>query len=463
MDRWMQKYQDKKIVLLGFGREGQSTYNFFKKYVKACKIQIMDQNVAYVEGIIGAGSAEVKVYSQENYLKFDKDVDLVFKSPGIPLKQLEGTIDLTLITSQSNEFIEHYRTHIIGITGTKGKSTTASFVYELLRNAGVSVELVGNIGKPAFDYIVLGQEIPTYIYELSSHQLETVQFSPSIAVVLNIFEEHLDHYHSFEAYAQAKMNIGRFQEKDDILIYSELDNTIKSRMKGFKGQTYPMKQGSERLLCDEILETIGHGGICIDETKVTVKYGSKVIKLAVDISRRLEGKHNLVNMAIGLLLYWVSGHEDYEVFDNLLHEFEGLPHRLARVARVNGITYYNDSISTIPQAAIAAMEAVLDTDSIILGGMDRGINYGPLIAYMNAHKSIKCILLPDTGHKLYELIENAERLYRVESMIEAVGIASQVTKKGHSCLLSPAAPSYGFFKNFEDRGNQFESCVKSLN
>lgn len=501
MSNWTERYENKKIVLLGFGREGRSTFDFLKKYVKNCELQIMDRNADYVhevlkksghavEGVSGEMDRGIEVYSAEDYLKFHSDVDLVFKSPGIPLKQLEGHVDLSIVTSQSNEFIREYRDHIIGITGTKGKSTTCSFLYELLRQSGADVELVGNIGKPAFDHIDMSTEAPMYVYELSSHQLETAAHSPHIAVVLNIFEEHLDHYHSFDHYAEAKMNIGRFQNSEDRFIYDGVEEVIK-RLKGFCGRLYPVVHNDDG--CYDV-EQSGklEECLCINRDTVMLSFDTMFIDLPYNMKRKLQGRHNLVNMGIGLLIYKMLGYSDYALFRKVVKEFEGLPHRLREVATVDGVTYYNDSISTIPQAAIAAVEAVDNTETVILGGMDRGIDYSSLIDYIIEHPELKCIMLPDTGHKLASEIrvilstEGSDRrgknvsskknsgmrqvdlegdvsgIHVVEDLEEAVGMAASVTSEGKACLLSPAAPSYGFFKNFEDRGDQFEKLVRGL-
>lgn len=501
MSNWTERYEKKKIVLLGFGREGRSTFDFLKKYVKNCELQIMDKNADYVHevlsksghaanGVSGETDMGIEVYRAEDYLKFHSDVDLVFKSPGIPLKQLEGHVDLSIVTSQSNEFIREYRDHIIGITGTKGKSTTCSFLYELLRQSGAHVELVGNIGKPAFDHIDMSEEIPLYVYELSSHQLETAAHSPHIAVVLNIFEEHLDHYHSFDHYAEAKMNIGRYQKSEDRFIYDGVDEVVK-RLKGFRGKLFPLIHNDDG--CYDV-EKSGkmEECLCINRDTVMLSFDTMFIDLPYNMERKLQGRHNLVNMGIGLLIYKMLGYSDYVLFRKVVKSFEGLPHRLREVMTVEGVTYYNDSISTIPQAAIAAIEAVDNTETVILGGMDRGIDYSSLTDYIVEHPDLKCIMLPDTGHKLTkEVIDklsgsevavkgrngrtkkesgqrqvdsdgNVTGIHVVEDLEEAVKVASTITSEGKACLLSPAAPSYGFFRNFEDRGDQFEKMVRGL-
>lgn len=457
MDRyWLNQYENKKIVILGFGVEGQSTYKFLRAHIQNIELQIMDNNPDYVEDIL-TSIEDVGVYGEEAYLDFDTDVDLVFKSPGIPLMHLEGKVDPDKVTSQSNEFIRHYKNHIVGITGTKGKSTTCTFLYELLKAEGVNVELVGNIGKPAFDYIDITKSAPIYIYELSSHQLETVKVSPKVGIILNLFEEHLDHYRSYNHYAGAKLNIARYQNAKDLFIYNAITEEIPELTQGFLGKAYRIEQANskDKTECQ-------NDGISVYSTKVIVQGNEQIAILEDDEERKLLGFHNLVNMSVGVLVSILLDYDIEEKRQTVIREFEGLSHRLALVTTKNGVTYYNDSISTIPQATIVAIESIADVQTVIVGGMDRGIDYSCLVSYINEHQQLKVILLPDTGHKLYKQLVIEERLYRVDNLEEAVRTASKVTGANKSCVLSPAAPSYGFFKNFEDRGNQFEQMVQNL-
>jgi UDP-N-acetylmuramoylalanine--D-glutamate ligase len=410
----------------------------------------MDRNESYVREQLESDLVDVTIYSVDNYLKFDQDVDIIFKSPGIPLKDLEGFVDFSKLTSQSNEFIKAFGERIIGITGTKGKSTTATLTYYLMKAEGVDVELVGNIGKPAFDYIK-ENEIPYYVYELSSHQLETVKVSPKYSVVLNIFEEHLDHYHSFDHYAEAKMNIARHQSTEDYFIYSTLSNEIPNRTKGFQGKA-----------CKIITDDPGPIGITVTQEGIKINYNTQTTYIENSIKRHLQGDHNMINIASAVLLTQMVGCDEPVIRAKVIENFEGLPHRLAYVATIDEVAYYNDSISTIPQATIAAISALNSVDTVIIGGMDRGIDYKLLIDYINDHPLLKVVLLPYTGHKLMPSLFGKERLFKAETMEEAVGLARQVTEKGKACLLSPASASYGFYKNFEERGKHFEALISKL-
>ncbi len=446
--RWLKKFENKKILLLGYGLEGKSTYQLLKRYCGSAELQIMDRNSDYVTQCFEQRDMPY-IYSDAQYLNIDEDVDYVFKSPGIPMKQLENHMNLSLVTSQSNEFIGAYREMIVGITGTKGKSTTASFLYQLLKAYDVKVELVGNIGKPAFDCINEASEIDTFIYELSSHQLETVEVSPKYCAVLNLFEEHLDHYHSYDHYAEAKMNIGRYQTSKDLFVYNSYNDEIGKRMKGFRGQKATISL------------TMPEQGIYDQKDGVTLCYGNP-LTLDDSIERKLMGHHNLVNMVTGLLFARALGFEDSGIELEMMSEFKGLPHRLAYVKTVRGIDFYNDSIATIPLATIAAIKAIPKVATLIVGGLDRGIDYSVLVAYIDNHPELHWLLLPDSGHKIFEQLKGTSSAYKVETMSEAVKKAVELTDSGKACILSPAAASYGFYKNFEGRGDDFEKCVNDL-
>lgn len=445
---WLEKFNDKKIVILGYGLEGKSTYNLLNRHCKGATLQIMDRNSAYVHQCF-EGEAAPFIYDDHQYLQTQGDVDLIFKSPGIPLMQLENHLDLSLVTSQTNEFIAAYREQIVGVTGTKGKSTTVSFLYDLLKAYGVKVDLVGNIGKPAFDRICEASETDLFVYELSSHQLETVQVSPRIGVVLNVFEEHLDHYHSYDHYVAAKLNIGRYQGEDDFLICHGNNEEISHGIKGFKGR---------QVLIDKYLS---QEGIFVQEAMVTVCYGKPLV-LDHHVERQVLGHHNLVNMATGILCARILGHENQDLELKTIKNFKGLAHRLAYVKTVKGIAFYNDSISTIPLATLAAIKAIPEVATIIVGGMDRGIDYGVLIEFINTHSGYNWIMLPDSGHLIAQQVVKPSSVYKVASMTEAVAKAVEVTDPGKACLLSPAAASYGFYKNFEARGADFERLVDHL-
>lgn len=449
IDYWKSQFDNKKIVILGFGKEGMSTYRFIRSVSDKCLIQVMDQNIDKPDDQLLNTDTSTYFYPKERYLDFDKDIDVVFKSPGIPLMHLIGFIEPNKVTSQSNEFIKVFKDHMVGITGTKGKSTVSTLIYELLKAEGLDVELIGNIGKPPFDYILEKDPSTFFVYELSSHQLETVSESPKYSIILNIFQEHLDHYASYDHYAEAKMNIGRYQREEDTLIYSALDEEIPKRLGAYKGKLIPITK-------NDCVNT----GLIVTSGGIDLVGDFDAVRIDTSLKRHLMGDHNLINIGVAVYITLLLGHKHSKVRDQVIETFSGLPHRLAFVANVNGVNFYNDSISTIPQATIAAINALEKVDSVIIGGMDRGVDYGCLVDYINDHELLKVVLLPTTGHQLYSRLNHEIRLFLAKDMEEAVATCKRVTVREGICLLSPAAASYGVYRNFESRGKHFESLVK---
>lgn len=401
----------KSILILGFGREGKSTYEFIKKYVKYTSLGIADKSEIKVPE---------KVYFGENYLDAVSEYDVVIKSPGIPFFGIEN--ENVLITSQTELLLKANRENIIGITGTKGKSTTTTLIFNILNQAGIDVRLIGNIGVPPLSCLEDINDDTILVCEMSSHQLENLTVSPHIAIILNIFEEHLDHYKSYEDYQLAKVNVFRHQTLDDIVIYNLENELVKDYVERYaKGK------------------------------KMAFPYD-------YDVETALLGEHNKKNIMAARLAVKQFGVNEEDI-KRTVKDFSGLAHRLEFVGEFDGVKYYNDSISTIPEATINAINSIKDVNTVIIGGMDRGIHYDDFAMYLGNSDVENIILAYDTGKRIYEKMEN-DRAILVKDLEEAVEVAKKVTKKGMACLLSPAAASYGFFKNFEERGDRFKELVK---
>ena len=402
---------EKSILILGFGREGKSTYEFIKKYVKYDSLAIADKNEV---------KAPEKVYFGENYLDAVKGYDVVIKSPGIPFFGMEG--EESIVTSQTELLLKANRVNIVGITGTKGKSTTTTLIYNILNQAGVDCRLIGNIGVPPFSCLEDISDDTLLVCEMSSHQLENVTVSPHISVILNIFEEHLDHYKSYGDYQLAKVNIFRHQSENDIVVYNEENGLVKN-----------------------YIDKYANG------KKLAFPYD-------YDVETKLIGEHNKKNIMAARLVAKELGVSEDKIRETVKN-FSGLAHRLEFVGEFNGIKYYNDSISTIPEATINAIESIKDVDTVIIGGLDRGIHYDDFATYLMNCNVKNIILAYDTGKRIYSKM-SPDRAILVNDLKEAVDKAKEVTAKGKACLLSPAAASYGFFKNFEERGDKFKELAK---
>lgn len=401
----------KSILILGFGREGKSTYEFVKKYVKYTSLGIADKNEIKVPE---------KVYFGENYLDAVRGYDVVIKSPGIPFFGIED--EESIVTSQTELMLKADRENVVGITGTKGKSTTTTLIYNILNQAGVDVCLIGNIGVPPFSCLEDIDDDTKLVCEMSSHQLENLTVSPHISVILNIFEEHLDHYKSYEDYQLAKVNIFRYQTERDVVVYSKENELVKG-----------------------YIDKYANG------KKLAFPYD-------YDVETKLIGEHNKKNIMAARLVAKEFGVSEEKIRE-VVKDFSGLAHRLEFVGEFDGVKYYNDSISTIPEATINALESLGDVDTVIIGGLDRGIHYDEFARYLMNSKVRNIILAYDTGKRIFEKM-GCEGAILVNDLEEAVSMAKEVTEKGKTCLLSPAAASYGFFKNFEERGNKFKELVK---
>ena len=426
-------FEGKKVLILGFGREGRSTLDLIKNF--NCKIGIADQNLAATPEL-----ERFELFSGKNYLDAISAYDIVMKTPGIALLDKLSEKDKVKITGQTDLLLRFCENKIIGVTGTKGKSTTSSLIHHILDNCGKSSVLIGNIGIPPLTITDNIEKNMTIVCEMSCHQLEYVQASPDIAILLNIYEEHLDHYVDFNAYKQAKENIYRFQNHNDVLIYNR--ECYSNELGGIPSKKISASQdekadifisGKDIILCEK-----------------TIPYEK--------ISPKLEGKHNLYNIAIAIATALECGC-DLDTAIESVHSFNGLEHRMELVRTVNGVKYVNDSISTIPLATINAVKA-FSADTVIIGGMDRGINYDVLVEYLNTGAVANIICLPNSGYRIADMLGTDSNVIRVSDMEEAVGKAYEATKK--CCVLSPAAASYGFYKNFEERGNHFKDLVNKL-
>jgi len=447
-------FKDKKVAILGFGREGTSTYHLIRSLFPEKHIAVFDSNDKIKEIPFLKDDLNCSIFSGRDYLNFLNDYDLVIKSPGISFKELSKIKLQGRITSQTDIFLSCFSSQVIGITGTKGKSTTSTLLLNVLKNAGYDVVFVGNIGIPPFDEVNHINENTFIVYEISSHQLQSVRNSPHISVLLNIFQEHLDHYNSYDDYQKAKMNILKFQKPDDIFIYNADNDVVLSKMKTLKVNSICLPFSNERDLKPG----------CYNDGKILKICLKNDICFLYDVNfkRNLLGHHNLMNIAIVIMVSKIIGVEDEVIFDTIA-TFIGLPHRMEYVGCFNNKHFYNDSIATIPEAAIEAIKTIKDVDTLVTGGFDRGIDY---MAYANflSHSSIRNIVfIGDAGKRMFDLmagINNTKRCFLYDNFDDGVKKAIDLTKVASVCLMSPAAASYGMFKNFEERGMRFLEIIK---
>ena len=398
----------KKIVLLGYGKEGQATERFLQKYVPQAEIVIADQS------------------RDADYLALQTTGDLVIKTPGISKRFV--TVPYTTAT---NLFFANVKKPIVGVTGSKGKSTTSSLIAAMLQAGGKRVRLVGNIGAPALDVVDEDDQVDVYVMELSSYQLDDLERGPEVAVFTSFFPEHLDYHGSLEAYFEAKANIVRKGDTKQVFIYNAHYPELQELVREAPGTAIPFADS---------------------------------IPFSLE-GLRLRGAHNVQNVYGA----WTAAQQfgvTPEQAEQAIQAFQPLPHRLTDVGTFRGITFIDDAIASAPEAAIQALQAVPRVETLFLGGTDRGYVFDELAKMIDASGVRNIVLFPDTGANIKAALERHSRrafaFCETESMEEAVRFAYQHTSAGMTCLLSTASPSYRLWKNFEHKGEEFTKWVKEL-
>ena len=440
------------VLILGYGREGKSTYNLIRKYLKDKKLVIADSNEQLLEN-----NPELNNYSNlsfvlvKKYLENLDNYDLIIKSPVVNFKFIDYSKFENKITSQIDLFLKYSTCTTIGVTGTKGKSTTSSLIYHILKSMDKNVILAGNIGIPVFEELDNIKEDTIFVIELSCHQLKFISSSPNISVLLNIYEEHLDLYKSFLDYKLAKLNIFKYQKNSDYSIWG-LDSPDSFDCFKEKLNTYEFSTDDKKV----------NNGIIIKENGL---YLNDNLVYEKTRKRNLLGDHNLYNIAAALLVCNILKLDLTKACD-YIDSFHPLEHRMENVGTYKGITFYNDSIATIPSATINCIESVPNVKTVIIGGMNRGLDLSSLIDYLLKNEKIRtCIFLKETGYIIKEQLEKKgckKILINAIDMKDAVLNAYKYTKEGETCVLSPAAASYNVYKNFEERGKDYKRWIKEL-
>ena len=412
--------EGRKILIAGYGREGKSAERLIQRLVPDADYTVATE----VEN--GKWKTESGEWHEE------WPFDMVIKSPGIP--NFQFSIFNFQLTSLTDLFLQVYGDKTIGVTGTKGKSTTASLIHHLLPGS----ILAGNIGIPLFDILDELCEDSIVVAELSCHQLENIHRAPHIAVLLNLFQEHLDHYEDYMGYKMAKMQIGLRQQAGDHFFYCTDNEELRELVKSYELR---VKSYLQPYSINEIT----------DEERSLLE------------SCPLEGEHNRSNALVACRVAALVIRQPLSTFRFPLSTFKGLHHRMERVGEYRGITWYDDSISTIPAAAIAAVKALGRVDTLILGGFDRGIDYTPLVNFLQEHPIPNLVFVGAAGRRILSTFHFPLSTYIVEDDYEKiVPWCAEHTPQGGAVLLSPAAASYDAFRNFEHRGDFYREQILKL-
>ena len=425
-------FENKSILILGFGKEGQSTYNFLRRFYPKKQLAIADKRE------LDLSDENIIYHTGEKYLDSINDYDIVMQSPGISLRDVNINQN-TEITGQMDLFLRFAECTKIGITGTKGKTTTTTLVYNIVKASGKKCALLGNIGIPVFESLDETDGLIAVI-EMSCHQLEFAKKSPDISIMTNIYPEHLDHYNGFEGYVSAKLNIVNHQNADNYFIYNSDQNELINLLdfKNIKSNLIPVS----RFDCENDI----------------------FLKKLTTLNNNLKGFHTHQDIFFAVQAARCLDIDNDSIEKGIL-SFEPIAHRMENVGTWKDVTFYNDSIATIPHAVMCAINALEKVDTLIFGGMDRGIDYTDFITDLNNSKINNLIGLPETGEKIIRELQKincTKNLIIVDTMDEAIENAYKFTEKGKICLFSPAASSYNRYKNFEEKGNHFKTLAKEL-
>ncbi len=399
----------KKFAVVGYGREGRSSIDFLlKNGVSAANIYVGDKTPQEVK------EQGVNTFFGKNYLDAAKHSDIIIRSPGVPFLSVKKE-NHQLITSQTEIFLSKHRSCTIGVTGTKGKSTTAKMIYEILTKDNKEVYLVGNIGNPALDYFDKEKNSCYFVYEMSSFQLQGITVSPHIAIFLNIFPDHLDKHLSMEEYTLAKENITRFQGDKDFFIFNSDNNIVKEIATRSEAQKRPFQVKHESF--------------------------SSVPTIPAKIVADILGVND-------------------DIIEEVVANFVSLPHRYEYIGKYKGIDFYNDSAATVPEATIVAINSTKNIKTILVGGSDKGSSTQALVEKIKSSTIDNVIIFQGTPSSFTEsLIASSKKVFLVSSMEEAVDIAYEKTPTGGACVLSPGFASFNMFKNQGERGDSFRNAV----
>lgn len=398
----------KKILILGYGKEGHAVERFLKKYIPATDIIIADKK------------------DDENYLLRQNEADLVIRSPGV---KVESVIKAS--TSGTNIFFANFPGQIVGVTGTKGKSTTTALIAAMIAEKEKDVRLIGNIGYPMLDELETATKDTIAVVELSSYQLADLRYSPHITLVVNWYPEHRDFHGDFETYKKAKQNSILFQTENDYFVFDPREKEVAGWVQGTNAKAIPYTEEFP-----------------FEQSRIP-----------------LIGAHNKRNIQGALTVARLFQITDDDA-QKAVYSFIPLPHRLQHVGTFKGITFYDDAISTTPQSTMAALGSLPHVETLLLGGQDRGYDFSQLVMMLREKQIKSLVLFPDTGLRIKQELEKMgdyhPTILETSSMEEAVRFAFKNCSEGSICLLSTASPSYSIWKNFEEKGDLFQKFAKAL-
>lgn len=456
-----------KIGIIGWGVEGQSAQRYFgpeHQYLivnehprddfplqsDKVKVQFLKD-----EKPPGITSNVTNLSYLDGIEKCDKIIYSVTSVKNLERRFGDGRDFWQKATTVQHVFFENAKTkNIIGVTGTKGKGTTSTLIYEMLKAAGKATYLAGNIGTSVLDILPEVKESDWVVLELTNYQLYKFPYSPHIAVCLMMTKEHQDWHSDMDEYLNAKTNLFSHQKKDDIAIYfakNDLSQQIAGSSPGVKIPYYAKP-----------------GAVAKDEGLIVV--GDPEVEVIKSNELKLIGEHNLENVCASVTTVWfgLSEMKDSVKLDairKVLTTFTGLEHRLEFVRELDGVKYYDDSFGTTPVTAIVAMRAIIQPQVLILGGSDKGLSFEPMIEEAVKDRTRHIITIGQTGPKIEQMLRDrgfSKITAGLNKMTDIVAEARQVAQPGDVVLLSTGCASFGLFRDYKDRGDQFKAAVLAL-
>lgn len=433
--------QRKNVAIAGYGVEGEAIYHYLLRTRGGeLDITILDQKTVPSRPIPEGVATDLRPDVFDSFQDFD---EVWRASPAIPpyLIKTDGEIK-----TMTQEFFRLCPAKIIGVTGTKGKGTTATLVHKILDQAGLKSHLIGNIGVPVLEVLPEIETQSIVIFELSSFQLWDLKQSPATAVVLMIEPEHLDVHKDVAEYIQAKTNITRWQGPNDLTIYHPVNEL--SALVALVGL------GKKRRFLTKEAAYIEDGSLKIGEQQICSVNDFNLI-----------GQHNHENIAAAVSAAWQYT-QNIDAISQAIKIFSGLPHRLQVVRVVKGVKYIDDSISTTPSSAIAAIRAFSEPKILILGGSDKGADYSQLAQEVKRSNINQVFITGATAQKIRLALDNVEFTNFTitdSDMSEIINQAQKIAKPGDVVVLSPACASFDKYQNYIERGEAFKKAVESLN
>jgi len=443
---------NRKIVVVGLARTGASVARFLS--LNGARVTVSDSKsrealATYVDSLQGlALEFEFGGHGEHTF----RSADLVVVSPGVPMDiaplKLAGSCGIPIISEieLAASFID---APMAAITGTNGKTTTTTLIGEIFKGCGFSTFVGGNIGQPLIDLVTSGERVKRVVAEISSFQLEgIVNFHPKVAVLLNLTEDHLDRYSSFQEYIDAKVRIFANQTSGDFAVLNIDDPLVADCSRRTAARIVPMSRLSA-------LEE----GIFFRDGVITFTMDGRVERFPTQ-PFKLRGVHNLDNCMAALATALLMGC-DAAAARTVVENFSGLPHRMEFVATVNGVSYYNDSKGTNVGSVVKSLESFPGNILLIAGGKDKGGEYAPLAGLVR-ERVRKLILLGEARERIRTALGDLTDTVTVGSLEEAVREAHRLARPGDVVLFSPACSSYDMFRNYEERGDCFAAAVRSL-